>query len=154
MKSTGRANRTARAGSLLLAAVVLIPLLAASCSRGEAAPRGKVVAVEESDFKLTTTVLLVHAGLVTFQVHNAGPSTHEFNVDRTDLAADSLPLRADALSVNEDSKRLHVVGGMDGIRMDATRELTLRLSPGHYVMFCNLEGHYLGGMHALIQVAG
>lgn len=154
MNFTGRANRPRRAASALLGIGLLVALGMTGCSRGEAAPRGKVVDVQESDFKLTADTVLVHAGLVTFHIHNSGPSTHEFNVDHTDLAADALPLRADGLTVNEDSKRMQNVGGMDDIRMGATRELTLRLSPGHYVMYCNLEGHYLGGMYALLQVAG
>ena len=29
----------------------------------------------------------------------------------------------------------------------------LTLSPGRYVLFCNLEGHYLAGMHAAIEVS-
>jgi len=131
-----------------------VALLATACTRGDAAPRGKLVSVRESDFKLTTDTVLVHAGLVTFRVHNSGPSTHEFNVDRTDLAADALPLQANGLSVNEDSKRMHRVGDMDGLRLGTTHDLTLRLTPGHYVVYCNLEGHYLGGMYALLEVAG
>ena len=26
------------------------------------------------------------------------------------------------------------------------------LKPGRYVLWCNLEGHYLGGMHASFEV--
>jgi uncharacterized cupredoxin-like copper-binding protein len=26
------------------------------------------------------------------------------------------------------------------------------LAPGHYVLFCNLEGHYLGGMNVSLEV--
>ncbi|HEX4491151.1 MAG TPA: hypothetical protein VH914_08105 [Acidimicrobiia bacterium] len=151
MEQAGRGNRRRRAASALVVGL-LAALAAAGCTRGDAAPRGTLVAVHEWDFKLTTTRVLVPAGLVTFRIHNTGPSTHELNVDRTDIAADALPLRGDGLSVNEDSKRLTNIGGLDDIRMDTTRELTLRLSPGHYVLYCNLEGHYLGGMYAIVQV--
>ena len=146
-------NRPRRAASLLALGLLAV-LAAAGCTRGDAAPQGQLVKVHEQDFKLTTKTVLVHTGLVTFRVHNSGPSTHEFNVDRTDIAADALPLRADGLSVNEDSKRLTRVGSMDDVRLGATRDLTLRLTPGHYVLYCNLEGHYLGGMYAILQVAG
>jgi uncharacterized cupredoxin-like copper-binding protein len=151
MEREGRVDRRRRAAAV--AALGLLAVVAAAgCSRGDAAPRGTLVDVHEEDFKLTTETVLVPAGLVTFRVHNTGPSTHEFNVDRTGLAADALPLRADGLSANEDSKRLVNIGGMDGIRLDTTRLLTLRLTPGHYVLYCNLEGHYLGGMYAMVQV--
>jgi len=124
----------------------------AGCSRGDAAPRGQIVNVRQHDFKLAASVDKVHAGLVTFRVHNLGPSTHEFVVVRTDISADGLPLRADRLSVNEAAKALHRVGSLSQIRLGATRDLTLRLKPGTYVLFCNLLGHYRGGMYAALQV--
>jgi hypothetical protein len=31
--------------------------------------------------------------------------------------------------------------------------LPLTLAPGRYVFFCNLDGHYLGGMHAVLEVS-
>jgi uncharacterized cupredoxin-like copper-binding protein len=151
MERAGRLSGPRRAASFAVLGLLAI-MAAAGCTRGDAAPQGTVVNVREADFKLTTTTLLVPPGLVTFRVHNVGPSTHEFNVDRTDLSADALPLRADGLSVNEDAKRLHRVGSMDDIRTGTTRDLTMRLGPGHYVMYCNLEGHYLGGMYAIVDV--
>ena len=33
-----------------------------------------------------------------------------------------------------------------------TEDLTLDLKPGRYVLWCNLEGHYLGGMHETFDV--
>jgi uncharacterized cupredoxin-like copper-binding protein len=111
-----------------------------------------LVAVHESDFKLTTGRLAVPAGYVTFRIKNTGPSTHEFIVVRSDVAADALPLRANGMTVNEDSKRLHPAGELGEIRLNSTRNLTLNLEPGHYALFCNLEGHYRGGMYAIVEV--
>jgi uncharacterized cupredoxin-like copper-binding protein len=34
----------------------------------------------------------------------------------------------------------------------ASGALTLALTRGRYVLFCNLEGHYLTGMYASIEV--
>jgi uncharacterized cupredoxin-like copper-binding protein len=31
--------------------------------------------------------------------------------------------------------------------------LHLHLTPGRYVLFCNMAGHYLGGMHRTLVVA-
>jgi uncharacterized cupredoxin-like copper-binding protein len=110
--------------------------------------------VYEHDFKLTTFVERVPAGLVTFRVHNSGPSTHEFLVDRSDVPADALPLQPSQLSVNEESPLLDNLGELREVRLGSTRELTLRLQPGQYVVFCNLEGHYRGGMYAALEVTG
>jgi uncharacterized cupredoxin-like copper-binding protein len=30
--------------------------------------------------------------------------------------------------------------------------LRVRLTPGRYEFFCNMSGHYLGGMHTVIVV--
>ena len=34
----------------------------------------------------------------------------------------------------------------------SVRGLTLRLRPGRYEIFCNMAGHYMGGMHAVVLV--
>jgi uncharacterized cupredoxin-like copper-binding protein len=96
--------------------------------------------------------MTIAAGFVDFVVHSKGPSTHEFNVVQTDLPPDQLPLRPDGLTVDEDSSLLHFVGGIGELDIGQTETLALRLPPGRYVLFCNLEGHYLGGMHALLEV--
>lgn len=108
--------------------------------------------VRLEDFKLTTERLAVPAGYVTFRIHNAGPSTHEFIVAASEIAADALPLRANGITVDEESKKLHPAGELGDIRLDSTRDLTLKLEPGHYVLYCNLEGHYRGGMYAIVEV--
>ena len=110
------------------------------------------VVVVEHDFKITASTNSVPAGTVTLQVKNHGPSTHEINIDETSAGPGALPLLANSLQVNEDSSSLHNVGSLSGIRVGTTQDLTLRLKPGHYVLFCNLEGHYLGGMHVALEV--
>jgi uncharacterized cupredoxin-like copper-binding protein len=132
---------------------MLLVGIAAACSRGDAAPKGAPVNVREHDFGLTTDTPLVRAGYVTFHVRSTGPSTHEFVVARTDLPVDALPLQKNDITVDEDSSRIHEVGSLGEVRLGATRDLTLKLPAGHYVMFCNLPGHYRGGMYALLTVA-
>jgi uncharacterized cupredoxin-like copper-binding protein len=83
---------------------------------------------------------------------NGGPTTHEFLVVRTDRAPDKLPLQRDGLTVNEDAPGIDLLEEAEGLDIDDRRTLTLRLTPGHYVLYCNLEGHYLGGMHAALTV--
>jgi len=56
--------------------------------------------------------------------------------------------------VNEDSPALSSV--MDsGTSLDPgqTHLLTATLAPGHYVIACNLPGHFLSGMHLDVIVA-
>ena len=125
--------------------------LAGCASTSSATPGARVVVVEH-DFGLVASRSSVPAGTVTFEIENRGPSTHELNVDETSAAAGSLPLQQDDLQVNEDSPRLHNVGSLGDIRVYSSHDLTLHLKRGHYVLFCNLEGHYLGGMHVALNV--
>ena len=34
----------------------------------------------------------------------------------------------------------------------SVRELHVRLTPGRYVLLCNMSGHYMGGMHRTLVV--
>jgi uncharacterized cupredoxin-like copper-binding protein len=123
-------------------------VLLASCS-SPPAPTGPVLHVTEKDFAITAPSSTA-AGDVTFDVTNDGPATHEFVVVRTDLAPDELPIASDGLSADEDA--LQSVGEISQVDFGSTESATLSLPPGHYVFFCNLEGHYLGGMHAELEV--
>ena len=104
------------------------------------------------DFRITPSLSAVRPGPVMLLVHDKGPSTHELVIVRTDLPSDGLPIRPDGLLVNEDSPLLTSVDEVKEINVGQRAHLVLNLSPGRYVLFCNLEGHYLGGMHALLQV--
>ena len=57
------------------------------------------------------------------------------------------------LSVDEDSPQIHVVTEDSELDIGESRVLVVSLPPGHYVFYCNLEGHYLGGMHASLVVS-
>jgi uncharacterized cupredoxin-like copper-binding protein len=113
---------------------------------------GSIVDVTVKDFEITAPVGVVAAdGTVTFRIYNKGPATHEFVVARTDLPSGELPLGVDGTSADEE--QFDVPGEVSEIPTWTTEALTLRLAPGRYVFFCNLEGHYLGGMHASFRVS-
>ena len=128
-----------------------VACLLTCCAGGTPNPPG-AIQVRLEDFKLHLAVTTAKAGEVTMHLENDGPSTHEFNVDRTDLAPDQLPLRADGLSVDEASPLLKRMGSIEILEAGDKKNLTLNLPPGHYVLYCNLEGHYLGSMHATLDV--
>lgn len=129
---------------------VLMPFLLVACT--QKSPAGPSLDVTLHDFHITSAEQTVAAGNVVIQVHNDAPMTHEFVVVRTDLPADRLPIGPDGLSVNEEW--LSSMGELDDVPASETRSLPLDLPPGRYVFFCNLEGHYLGGMHAVLEVTG
>jgi uncharacterized cupredoxin-like copper-binding protein len=151
MAWTRARRRWAWALALVLAALALaVPLTVAS--RHEPAPRGTPVNVRLEDFKVRQDAAVVPSGTVSFRILNQGPTTHQLIVVRTDLAPDKLPLQRDGLTVNEDAPGIDLLDEVGGLDIDDRQTLVLRLAPGNYVLYCNLEGHYLGGMHASLAV--
>jgi len=111
---------------------------------------GTFISITEKDFAITSPPFAPSGGDFTLDVTNLGPATHEFIVVRSGLPADQLPIGPDGLSVDEDA--LSSVAEINQVDYGSTQTLHLSLAPGRYVFFCNLEGHYLGGMHAALVV--
>ncbi|MDF2744961.1 MAG: putative copper-binding protein [Actinomycetia bacterium] len=134
----------------LALAAVAIPLTVAR--RDEPTPRGTLHNVLLKDFEVLQEATVVSAGTVSFLVRNQGPTTHEVIVVRTDLAPDKLTLQDDGLTVNEEARGIKFLEEVEGLDIDDRETLILDLAPGRYVLYCNLEGHYLGGMYEALIV--
>ena len=104
------------------------------------------------DFKVRQDAAVVPAGTVSFRILNHGPTTHQLLVVRTDRPPDKLPLQRDGLTVNEEAPGIELLDEVEGLDIDDRQTLVLDLAAGNYVLYCNLEGHYLGGMHAAFTV--
>jgi uncharacterized cupredoxin-like copper-binding protein len=89
------------------------------------------------------------AGKVSISAVNKGSATHELVLARTNLPAGGLPTLADG-SVNEEA--LNSPGEIADVAAGGTKSTKLDLAPGRYVMFCNLPGHYQGGMYGTLVV--
>jgi uncharacterized cupredoxin-like copper-binding protein len=151
MAWTRARRRWAWAFALVLAVLaVAVPLTVAR--RQEPTPGGTPVNVLLEDFEVRLDTAVVSAGTVSFRILGQGPTTHEFIVVRTDRPPDKLPLQPDGLTVDEEAPGVKLVDEADGLDIDDRQTLDLDLAPGHYVMYCNLEGHYLGGMYAALTV--
>jgi len=135
-----------------LACACAAPVLAL-CGCGAAsggAPRSaSVAAVTERDFHIAAPTRL-HAGVVELRVHNEGPDEHELIV--APMNGSGLPIRKDGLTVEEEAIAASEPGSLEPGSPGSVRTLTLDLKPGRYMFFCNMEGHYLGGMHAEVVV--
>ena len=92
----------------------------------------------------------MNAGDVVLRVRNRGPDQHELLVIK--LGPRGLPFRADGLTVDEDAVKRNEVGVLEPGAPDAVRDLEVRLTPGRYVLLCNMSGHYLGGMRRTFVV--
>ena len=134
----------------LLGACLAVGLSAAGCAGSHAlGPAGTIVPVNERDFAISAPQH-VAAGNVTLRVDNHGPDAHELIVVRT--RDGKLPFRGDGLTVDEDAVEHSTVGVLEPGDASDVRELHLHLRPGRYVLFCNMSGHYLGGMRHVLEV--
>lgn len=135
----------------LITSVVAIGLSAhtKSVTAASAVPN---IAVAEGDFSIHATPPTVKGGLVDFTVSNAGPSAHEFLIFRADQAPNALPTGSDG-RVDESSAQItKVFDSGDNIAPNGSKVFHAALTPGNYVMVCNLPGHYMAGMHAAFTV--
>jgi len=110
------------------------------------------VSVVLDNFKIDMPPV-VHAGMIHFVVKNTGPTMHEFNVARSDLAPSELPMRAAGIVDDTDPYRGFThIGEVEGIDIGERKTLTVTLSPGEYVVYCNMDGHYEAGMAERVTV--
>jgi uncharacterized cupredoxin-like copper-binding protein len=133
---------------VLACAIGVLPALALGACGSGATVGGSVVNIQERDFHIGAPQH-VRAGSVTLRVHNSGPDRHELIVVHSDRA---LPIRPDGLTVNEEAVQHDEPGLLEPAGAGAVRDLTVNLAPGRYVLFCNMAGHYLGGMHTTLVV--
>jgi uncharacterized cupredoxin-like copper-binding protein len=150
MQDKHRSRRRFVWALVIVLAVLAVPL--AVTLRQEPTSRGTPVNVLLDDFRVRQDAAVVPAGTVSFRILNQGPTSHEVIVVRTDRAADKLPLQRDGLTVNEEAPGIELLDEVEGLDIDDRQTLVLELPAGNYVLYCNLEGHYLGGMHEALTV--
>jgi uncharacterized cupredoxin-like copper-binding protein len=103
------------------------------------------------------------AGDVTFNVTNDGTMEHEMVVLQTDTMAGDLPVdnagdppapvTSGADKVSEDAN-IGETGDPELLPGDTRSFIVAGMAPGHYVLICNLGGHYTSGMHTDFTVTG
>jgi uncharacterized cupredoxin-like copper-binding protein len=110
--------------------------------------RAKVIRVTERDFHISAPKR-TSAGEVVLSVKNRGPDDHELIVVKAGRS--HLPFREDGLTIDEDAVERSIAGALEPGE-PGMRRLRVRLTPGRYVLFCNMAGHYLGGMDHELEV--
>ena len=105
------------------------------------AARGKVY-VQLGDYWVAPSVASVRAGKVSFYATNVGKVPHELMVER-------MPIKFDSPMHPTEDAALGMVEDMD---TGETGRMTVDLSPGRYMLFCNVTGHYAAGQHTVVRV--
>ncbi len=146
-----------------LVAASLSALLLAACSAGAVstpsadatassvasasatdAPGDGPITVLLRDGSIRLSSVSAPPGEVRFEIENAGSVPHDFVLIRTDLDAADLPYLTEDLKVIEDG--LEIVDEVRGLNTGESASLTVTLEAGHYVVICNVSGHYGEGM--------
>ena|ERR1051325_7817918 len=134
-----------------------LALVGAACSSTPAKTTGAPKAstppafsMQEKEWKISGPAV-VPAGAVTINVTNDGNMEHEMVVLRTDLSPAKLPRKG--IEVDEDNAALSSPGEIEDIAPGTTKSKTFTLAAGHYVMICNITGHYSSGMRTQFTVA-
>ena len=110
-----------------------------------AAPSSGPVKVNLDEWKVAPSATSLAAGKVKITAANDGKTTHEMVVLRTDKPAASL---GKGSRVSESGS----VGEISDLKAGASASKTFDLKPGHYVLICNLPGHYSAGMRTDLTV--
>jgi uncharacterized cupredoxin-like copper-binding protein len=88
------------------------------------------------------SVTSVPAGKVTFRATNMGMLTHELMVER-------MPIKMESPGKPVESA---AQGMIDDMQHGQSGQMTLKLTPGKYMLFCNVPGHYAAGQHTVLTV--
>jgi uncharacterized cupredoxin-like copper-binding protein len=128
-------------------AVLVAGLLVALHAATADGAASKSVSAKLSEFKVRPSKTSVAHGRVTFTVDNGGEKTHELVVIRTDRSASKLPVHG------KQASEKGAVGEVEDVAAGKSRKLTLNLKKGHYVLICNIPGHYKAGMRANLTVS-
>ena len=114
------------------------------------AASGRIVDVTERDFSIKVSSSRLAPGTVVFRVVNRGPDAHELIIIRDPHP--ELPLRSDGITVSEERLEHQTVGVLEPGDPGSVREVRVKLQKGRYVLICNMSGHFMGGMHAVVNV--
>ena len=134
--------------AMLASAALMVSLASASC----AGPSPAVVKVGEREYGFDLSTPSVKAGQVTFAVQNHGALVHEMIVVKTNVAPDALPMDPKAPTLVDETAIPDTDGEADETSPGHTKTVTLGLSAGRYLLFCNQAGHYKAGMVAVFTV--
>jgi plastocyanin len=109
-------------------------------------PAHRKLVVRAREFSFSPTTIVAKRGKLKLTLRNSGRMTHELILLRTSRALGSLRVRHG--KVSEASS----VGEISETKAGKRASHTFELKPGHYVLVCNLRGHYHHGMRGRLTV--
>jgi len=147
-------NRTSTCQCGMLAGLLVPAMLGLSAVPAAADATIKVDMWDKPDGSqgMDLSATTVKAGEVTFEVTNVSKNDeeHEFLIAKTDLAPEQLPTTQAGARIQE--SKLPDLQELGDLEPGENGTLTVDLTPGKYLLFCNEEGHFAAGMYAYLTV--
>jgi uncharacterized cupredoxin-like copper-binding protein len=117
------------------------------------AATGKTLEIKMGEFFFDPKNASAKAGQTVIAAPNDGTVEHELVLFKTNMNPAKLPTEANG-EVNEE--KMDQIAGEAGevadVEAGKTKSGKFDLTPGKYVMFCNLPGHYAQGMYGTLTV--
>ncbi|MEY2517053.1 MAG: hypothetical protein QOJ89_4411 [bacterium] len=110
-----------------------------------AAADGKIT-VTSTEYAFAPAAITATAGKLTITLDNKGTMVHELVVLKGDEAASALKVSGGRVSEKT------AVGEVSETAAGAAKSSTITLKPGHYIIVCNVPGHYQDGMRGTLTV--
>jgi uncharacterized cupredoxin-like copper-binding protein len=118
------------------------------------APMGMAMAGAKMDMAtmgITTSVQEIPAGEITFEIINdSGEFYHSMAFSPIVDQTVELPYLTDKMMIDEEA--LAPVSKGKELKPHATGTVKAELTPGTYVLYCNITGHYMMGMWTVVTV--
>jgi hypothetical protein len=109
-----------------------------SAENAPAGPSSATVDVTLTEWSIEPSVTSVEAGVITFNVHNAGPNErHECIILKTDIPPESLPTLDDN-SLDEEGDGITSPGESHVLKVGDDQEVKVEMTPGDYVFVDNV----------------
>jgi uncharacterized cupredoxin-like copper-binding protein len=109
--------------------------------------------IKMGDFFFAPRNVAVTAGKTTISAPNEGTVEHELVLFKTNMDPAKLPTEANGGVDEEKMDEIAEEGGeVSDVEAGETKSGKFNLTPGRYVMFCNLPGHYAQGMYGTLTV--
>ncbi len=100
---------------------------------------------------ITVDILEIPAGEVTFEVINDSQEFyHSIVISPVEDPAMELPYLIDSMMVDEDAAGR--IAQATEFRPHGSGAVTVDMTPGSYILYCNIAGHYIMGMWTLVTV--
>jgi len=145
---------------VLLLCLIFVIFVFDEFSNAQSKESEQQITVVLKDFSVHPSSQKGKTGTLTLKAMNEGLSTHELVIIRTDLDPTALPRKKVSphqgmgmeFMVNEDDSGMKTIDEIEEFPAGTSQTKTVVLDPGHYVLFCNIPGHYDKGMYASLHI--